>query len=295
MTSAMMRPAAIVASYYTLSGAANGVPSRHALTNRALAASAAGYDGIGLTLFDYQACLEKAAPEHLREVVDEAGVEVLEIEFLGFDPAESLRGPSDTEQALMGMSETFGARHVNVAVGRPLPDAAAFHDASRALAEIGKRCAEHNLLVAFEFMPFLPVRGVRDAVRLVEAADQPNVGLLLDSYHFFRGESALADLALVDPTLVVAFQLSDVPAEPPDDLLVETRTSRLLPGEGDLDLAALLRASHADGNSVVGVEILSDELRGLDLDDVAQRTFDATAGVWATYAQSVATPRESGE
>ena len=48
-------------------------------------------------------------------------------------------------------------------------------------------------------------------------------------------------------------QLCDAPAQAPDDLVAEARTRRLLPGAGELDLAALLDALPA--GLAYGVEV----------------------------------------
>jgi sugar phosphate isomerase/epimerase len=275
-----------VASYYTLSGSPNGMPSRFTFDERVAAAANAGYTGVGLTLFDYEACLAAGKqPEQMREVAEDHGIEITEVEFLGFDPEQSVSAASDPEQKLCEMASALGARHLNVSVGRPPTGATDLNAAARALAEVAKRCAAHDLTLAFEFMPFLAIGNVNDAVRLVEACGEPNVGLLVDAYHFFRGGSSLDDLSQVDPALIVGYQLSDVPAAAPDDLLSETRQHRLLPGHGELDLIGLLSAGHADSSTVVGVEMLSDALRLLDVEAEAKATFDAVQGVWQQYAE----------
>src|SRR3712207_3322326 len=106
----------------------------------------------------------------------------------------------------------------------------------------------YGIAVDLEFMPFRPVRSFRDAVEVVTRASHPNAHILVDALHFFRSGSAPEDLARTDRALLGTFQICDAPrtAPAPDQLAVEARTRRLLPGEGDLPLQTLLDALPPD-------------------------------------------------
>jgi sugar phosphate isomerase/epimerase len=176
--------------------------------------------------------------------------------------------------------DTLGTRHMNVLVGRPPGTSLDLDETAAGFAAICDIASQAGMLVGLEFMPFKALATVDVATDIVERAERTNGGLVVDSYHFFRGGSRLDDLAAVPGQRIVTLQLNDVPSDPPADLLVETRTARLLPGEGGLPLIDWLRAISATGtNATVGVEILSDALRELSVDDVARVTFDATRKV----------------
>jgi len=68
--------------------------------------------------------------------------------------------------------------------------------------------------------------------------------VLVDALHLDRGAGTPAEVAALDPTLLPYAQLCDAPAtRPPDDGLIdEALNGRLLPGDGDLPLAALIDA-----------------------------------------------------
>jgi len=270
----------LVASFYTLSGAPNGQPSRFSLLERLAAAKAAGWAGIGLAAFDYLHLLAQGErPESLREAVASAGLSVTEIEFLPIDLARSDGEPSDAERLLFEMADVFGATQLNVGLVGSL-DADDEARAVRALRVIGDAASERGLAVAFEFMPFGAVKTIEHALRLVEAVRRDNVGVLIDAYHFFRGGSRLESLDGVPGSLITGLQLDDVPLQAPDDLLTETRHHRLLPGEGELPLEDLIRAVDRTGAVVpVGVELLSTDLQQLPIAAAAESVFAATARV----------------
>jgi sugar phosphate isomerase/epimerase len=103
------------------------------------------------------------------------------------------------------------------------------------------------------------VRTLPEALAIVMAADRPNGGILVDALHLARSGGQPDDLADVPPALLPYLQLADAPTDAPDDLYEEAVHGRLLPGDGQLPLAALLAA-------VPGVPV-SLELRSRALRD----------------------------
>ena len=81
--------------------------------------------------------------------------------------------------------------------------------------------------------------------KIVEASGRDNAAVLIDAFHLSRSRSRIEDIARLDPKRLHYLQLCDVPAALPittDALLAQARGERLFPGEGELDLLALLRA-----------------------------------------------------
>jgi sugar phosphate isomerase/epimerase len=73
--------------------------------------------------------------------------------------------------------------------------------------------------------------------------------VLIDPIHFDRAGSVVADIGTVPRLRLRYMQLCDAPAERPRDtptLLHQARAERLMPGDGGLDLAGMLRAVPAD-------------------------------------------------
>lgn len=122
-------------------------------------------------------------------------------------------------------------------------------EAERALENFSRLCeaaAERNLTIDLEFVPWLSVHDLAAAAQLVRRCGHPAAGVALDALHFCRSGSSLEDLAALPKGWFRYLQVCDAPSkkERPDrDALIhEAVKERLLPGEGDIDLAGLLRA-----------------------------------------------------
>ena len=89
-----------------------------------------------------------------------------------------------------------------------------------------------------------------------------------------RRELSLAHLTVLDatPPELVTVAAPGMPTEPPD-LIREARTGRLLPGEGVLPLADLVRALPASATLAVEAPVLATA--GLPLLERAQRAHRA--------------------
>jgi sugar phosphate isomerase/epimerase len=81
---------------------------------------------------------------------------------------------------------------------------------------------------------------------------------------------------------VLGVQLNDAPREPAENMLDETLHHRRVPGEGDIELVALVRALDAIGcTAPIGVEVFSDALLALPPVEIGKRLGDATRAVLA--------------
>src|SRR5262249_49240866 len=150
-------------------------------------------------------------------------------------------------------------------------------DAAEAFAGLCDRAAEHNLLVHLEFLPWSRVPDLTTAWEVVRRADRPNGGVAVDAWHWDRSAtpSDLATLRAIPGAKVLGIQLDDAPAEAEANLMSATLHQRLLPGDGAIDLAALLAALRAIGAvAPIGVEVFSDELHALGPVEAARRAAD---------------------
>jgi len=109
-------------------------------------------------------------------------------------------------------------------------------------AEFSALASARGLLVSAELGSLGPIRTLalaEEAVRQVAAA---NFTLLLDAMHFFRLGSTAEQLALIDPATIGYVQLCDAPSQKRfDTYMEEAMYERMVPGAGELPLAAFLR------------------------------------------------------
>jgi sugar phosphate isomerase/epimerase len=262
----------LVASYFTLTGAGFGEEPRYSFVQRCRAAAAAGFTGIGLHADDLPRTVASGLDvAGMRAVLADFGLRVVEIEFLGGwalnpDPAELDR----TVQRIEAVADAFGGRHVST--GEFRGDAPLDLDtAATRLRTLADRLARHGLRVALEAFPWSALAGPTAVPELIRRADAPNVGQLIDVWHFFNNGGDPADLT--GP--IAAVQLNDGPRVYAD-YLTHARAARRLPGEGDLDITGLLRAVLRAGfTGPWCVEVNTPEFRALPVEQAARRAAEA--------------------
>lgn len=264
----------VYASFYTLSGSPVTEPSRFSFADRVGAAAETGITGIGLSAQDYLSMTHTQGPSELRQILDASGVELYEVEFLyGWDAPDRPDRLNFYEDRLLEMAEELGARQLNVGSLLPTDAAPRPEQAAEAFSAICTRAQSVGLRVALEPMAMSYLKTVAQADEIVSLAAAANAGVLVDSYHFFRGEDDLEALAMIPPHHIIGVQINDASLPLSGDLFEDCVTKRLLPGEGDFDLEALL--VKLDEMGVVApltVETMSDRLRVRPVSEAAAQT-----------------------
>ena len=259
-----------------------GTLEKTPLLERIEIASRTGYRGISLFLDDLAQVREAGvADAELRDRLSDHGLSVAELDpLLSWVPGVEPGGAGFArwgEPDFHDAAAAVGARSINAVLFAPGPfSEEQLVDAFAALCE---RAAEHELLVHLEFMPFSRVERLETALAIVEKAAAPNGGILLDVWHHFRSGGTPEALERAAPR-VLAIQLDDAPAEAEPNLIDETLHRRLLPGEGDAEVATILRVLRAGGcTAPPGVEVFSDALAAQGAEAFAQRCAEATRRV----------------
>ncbi len=110
----------------------------------------------------------------------------------------------------------------------------------------------------------------------------PNVGLLLDLWHWYTSHGTWDDLVRLGNGDVVNVHVNDAPAGVPVDEQIDNK--RCLPGEtGVLDIARFLRALDAMGyDGPVTAEPFSARVNALAPQDALRETSEAMHRVWAS-------------
>jgi sugar phosphate isomerase/epimerase len=269
-----------------------GIP----LAERVAAATAGGFGAISLWGRDYaDARAEGLRDEDIRLILADHGVSVAELDPAWWWPpgAADVHVPPefDTsrifgfgEAELFAVADAVGARSLNAV--DVFGGDWALDQAAEAFAGLCQRAADHGLLVHLEFLPWSKIPDLDTAWRVVRQADQPNGGLTVDAWHYFRSGSADTGLLRTIPgDRILGLQLSDAPATPEADPLHATLHERLLPGQGELDLRGLVADLRATGTGApYGVEVFSDALDALPSEEAGRQAgtalrqlLDATA------------------
>lgn len=100
----------------------------------------------------------------------------------------------------------------------------------------------------------------------------PNVGLLLDSWHWFHAGATTNDIVAAGRDRIVHVQINDSAKLPPEQV---KDNERLMPGEGVIDLDAFLRTLKRIGyNDALSVEVFGRGLKDMPPEQGARMGFE---------------------
>jgi sugar phosphate isomerase/epimerase len=258
------------------------------LQERITAAHLAGFSGLGLRPEDYTlAAAAGISDEDLRGRLDAAGLRVVELQSVhgwAGDERERARGRM-IEEGCYRVADALGADYMMVS-NTTLE--CAWDEAVASFAAICGRAAEHGLDVLLEFLPWGPVPDAGAAWRVVRESGADNAGVLVDSWHHFRGAADDDLIREVPAERIRAIQIDDARAKPLGTLYDDTRNERLLPGEGDFDLVGFVQLLDGHGvDAPWSVEILSHTQRARPPVEAARLAADSTWGVLERARDSV--------
>jgi sugar phosphate isomerase/epimerase len=250
--------------------------------DRCAEAARVGFKGLGLWHADVSHQLETRTLDEIAKIFRDAGLQYLEVEFLADffvaqgDPA---RAESDRlRKQLFETAAAFDAHHIKVGniPGTPCE----LDRLTEAFAELCQDAANHTAAtVVYEFMPFdVNVNTLDTALDLVQNAGQPNGALAIDTWHMGKLGIEPADLKRIPAEYLGWVELSDGQYENVPDPIDEVVNRRKLPGEGEFEIAGYVEACQQAGyNGPWGVEVLSEELRNLSIDEQFKRAYETTA------------------
>lgn len=218
-----------------------------------------GYGFVGLRLqpngpgAPFQSFIDDAVVqrETLARMAD-TGVQVFDLEIIRigeqFDPV--------VHRPLLEAGAALKARAVLIAADDSNEQRLAHH-----YAQLCEFMQPYGLTADLEFMPWTGVKDAQAAMRVVKAAGTPkNAGILVDALHFGRSTTSLADIAAIPRELLHYAQMCDAQAGlnfTTEQLIHTARQERLLPGEGNIDVAGLFATLPQD--LPVSVEIVNLE------------------------------------
>jgi sugar phosphate isomerase/epimerase len=276
----------LMALYWTVSGPVEVHVGREwslfDWRDRCAEAARAGFKGLGLWHADVSHQLQTRTLDEMAKSFRDAGLHYLEVEFLADffvahgDPA---RAESDRlRKQLFETAAAFDAHHIKVGniPGTPCE----LDRLTEAFAELCQDAANHTAAkVVYEFMPFdVNVNTLDTALDLVQNAGQPNGALAIDTWHMGKLGIAPADLKRIPADYLGWVELSDGQYENMTDPIDEVVNRRKLPGEGEFEIAGYVEACQQAGyNGPWGVEVLSEELRNLPIDEEFKRAYETTA------------------
>jgi len=226
-------------------------------------ASEAGFTGFGIRHRDLSHIDDTIGLPRFQRLLDESGMEYLEIEFLehwycdGFDRAGGDRQVTE----FLRFANELGPRHIKVgfevdgrALNTPL--------VSARLAELCELFAATETILAIESMPYADVTRPDVALEILNTVGSTNLGLVIDYWHVTRAGVTPEDLARIPVDKIVSVELGDGHSKPHLPLMTDSIDHRLFPGEGSFPVTDLTATLARNGyRGPWSVEMLSTDFR----------------------------------
>ena len=269
--------------------ALNGATTMRAdLATDVQAAKAAGFDYLEIWAAKLRNFLKERSPTELKDLFAEAGLSPLSInsiEHITFREPHAYDAIKRECEELSSIAAAVGCPCIVVVPGR-LPQGGATREnviaeSIKVLTELCDISAAHNVALAFEFLgqTDCSVPTLDLAAEIVREVNRKDLGLVIDSFHFYAGNSTFAMIESLDPDMIRIFHINDAEDLPREQL--EDR-HRLLPGLGILPLDQMLSSFRKIGyDTVASVEIFRPEYWERDPFTIAREARVATERVLA--------------
>ena len=165
------------------------------------------------------------------------------------------------------------------------------HQHAVRLREVASVLSDNGIRLGLEYVgpktawvsnryPF--VHNMREMRELIAEINKPNVGFLIDSWHWYTAQEGVADLKTLTNHDVVSIDLNDAPSGVPVDQQVDNR--RELPAStGVIDVAGFLNALNSIGcDAPVRAEPFNATLRALPPDQALEAVIQSMRKAFST-------------
>ncbi|HZB32732.1 MAG TPA: sugar phosphate isomerase/epimerase family protein [Streptosporangiaceae bacterium] len=278
--------AGLIGLYWTLSGPVEVHFGREwslfDFPERCAEAARVGFRGIGIWHADLEHQLEKRSLREMRQILDDNGLGPIELEllqdwFLDADD-ERRKGADRIRRMVFEAAEVLPVHHIKVGniPGTPCP----IPRLAEGFAELCADAAGHtDAKVVYELMPFDPnVNSLATVLDVVQRAGAPNGGVAIDTWHMGKLRIEPEELRTIPLEYLGWIELSDGRVENLPDHVDETINHRELPGEGEFGVHRYVEVCTDMGYAEPwGVEVLSEELRNLPMEQIFERAYETTA------------------
>jgi 2-keto-myo-inositol isomerase len=266
--------------------ALNGATTMHAdLETDILAASAAGYELIEIWASKLRKFLTTKTAEDLSGLLKSADLEpysINSIEHITFRTVEDYQAIKEECEELSKTAEEIGCPYIVVVPGK-LPENSSndeiLLESVKVLNELGDIAEKRGVSLAFEFLgqTDCSVQTLDFCAEIVGQVNRKNIGLVIDTFHFYAGNSSFEAIDKLDPEKLFIFHINDAENLPKKQL---TDAHRLYPGEGILPIKEIKTKFDQIGyDRMVSVEIFRPEYWNQDPFEVARKARAATIEV----------------
>jgi len=292
-TTPLTKPDEILGSFWTLAVGADPLGDQrclHDFRTRVEVAAKAGFTAMGFWHADILEIRKSHSFQDMKHILDANGIVNIEVEWLldWFCTGARRAASDEIRKLLLDAAEVLHARHIKI--GDLGNDCADVPQMTEAFAPLCRQAAERGTTVLFELLPaqFSRAPSLDQVLAITRGSGAGNGGIMLDNLHLQRcgigpdemvrklKSSDLMGVEINDGTLAVPLKFED-----------SVVNKRLLPGDGEFDIAAFLRAVWSAGyEGPIGVEVLNEYIRKWDLKTAASEAFVKTQRVVQSARQA---------
>lgn len=267
--------------------ALNGATTMHAdLMTDIKAASAAGFDLLEIwsaKLYEY---LKTNTPADLKTALAEHNLEpysINSIEHVTFRTPEDYAEVKAECETLSKIAGAIGCPYIVVVPGL-MPENGTkeqvIEESVHVLNELADIAEPHGVSLAFEFLgqADCSVQTLDLCNEIVEKVGRHSIGNVIDTFHFYAGNSTFEAIDSMRPEKLFIFHINDAEDLPKEQL---TDAHRLYPGAGILPIAQIKEHFDKIGyDRMVSIEIFRPEYWNQDPFEVARKAKAATEKVF---------------
>jgi len=253
-------------------------------------AAQAGFTGMGFWHADILEIRRKYSFQDMKQILDANGIVNVEVEWLldWYCSDERKRASDEIRTLLLDAAEVLRARHIKVAdLGNDCADVA---EMMEAFAPLCRQAGERGTNVLFEMLPaqFSRAPSLDQVLAITRGSGAANGGIMLDNLHLQRiGIGSAEIVRKLTARDLIGVEINDGTLAVPLKFQDSVVNKRLLPGDGEFDIAAFLQAVWSVGfDGPIGVEVLNEYIRKWDLRTAATEAFAKTQRVVAAARQA---------
>ena len=151
-----------------------------------------------------------------------------------------------------------------------------------AFAALCQEAEAYGATIGFEFMASAMLNNLKDSLAMVKTAGAKNGGLVLDIVHVVNLGITHEEMSQIPVQYLINLELNDgtLPGSPRYD---PSRARRLC-GEGEFDIQGFIKCAFEMGyTGPWAVEVFSEELTGLSLEELNTRAYQTSMAQFEPY------------